>query len=488
MASVKLTSATPKQPCVGDIADIFYTLALNFLLYVVLIIVFYMLMRFYLEEETTSSKFNGYTRLHTEDDTDTENEIENSTLLTGDSESKTVQPESKPDEYKNVLELEETETIEAKTISKTESSGVKQKTKRSNSFLNLNEWGEPEGTKQEVLQRLTMCSVGLVVSFCIWGLLQERMLTQPYGGDNFESTYGLVFLNRLGGLILSAFLMWYYKVDWVPSPLWEHSFPSVANMLSSWCQYEALKYVTFPTQMLAKSFKIVPVMLMGIFLLNRTYESFEFISAAMIAFGLFLFIATSEHLDLHEGIGEFSDPECYHGPLCGVVLLLLFLFFDSFTGQWQTRMFELNKKMSPLQMMLIMNAFSAVFSFITLVHQEELHNALLFVIHHRIMIIHLLIFNVSSTVGQLLIFYTVKSFGAVVFSVIMSTRILFSTILSCIVYNHPITELGYLGIMIVFGAMAYRTHRKTDGKPLIKWRETEESKKIFHEWHEHLDI
>jgi adenosine 3'-phospho 5'-phosphosulfate transporter B2 len=67
-----------------------------------------------------------------------------------------------------------------------------------------------------------------------------------------------VFLNRLGGLILSACLMSYFKIQWVQSPLWEYSFPSVANMLSSWCQYKALEYVTFPTQMLAKAFKILP--------------------------------------------------------------------------------------------------------------------------------------------------------------------------------------------------------------------------------------
>ena len=32
---------------------------------------------------------------------------------------------------------------------------------------------------------------------------------------------------------------------------YEYSFPAVSNMLSSWCQYEALKYVTFPTQVLS---------------------------------------------------------------------------------------------------------------------------------------------------------------------------------------------------------------------------------------------
>ena len=69
----------------------------------------------------------------------------------------------------------------------------------------------------------------------------------------------------------------------------------------------------------------------------------------MVGFGLYLFINSSEHLDLRQnGIGE---SESVKGAACGVVLLLLFLVFDSFTGQWQTRMFELNKEMSPLQMM-----------------------------------------------------------------------------------------------------------------------------------------
>lgn len=108
--------------------------------------------------------------------------------------------------------------------------------------MNLNEWGEPEGTKQEVLQKVAICATGLIVCFSIWGLLQERMLTQTYNGEYFVYSYGLVFVTRLGGLVLSAVLMYYLKVEWEPSPLWEYSFPSVANMLSSWCQYGACVY------------------------------------------------------------------------------------------------------------------------------------------------------------------------------------------------------------------------------------------------------
>jgi solute carrier family 35 (adenosine 3'-phospho 5'-phosphosulfate transporter), member B2 len=150
----------------------------------------------------------------------------------------------------------------------------------------------------------------------------------------------------------------------------------------------------------------------------------------------------------------------------------------------------LKKEMSPLQMMLVINAFSTAFSFITLVHQEELTVSLTFVYNHPVIMFHMVIFTLCSTIGQLYIFYTVKNFGAVVFSIIMSLRILTSILLSCLVYSHPVTELGFIGITIVFGSITYRIMRKTKGRSLLSWKQEDidEAKNTVHEWHEHLDI
>ena len=143
-------------------------------------------------------------------------------------------------------------------------------------------------------------------------------------------------------------------------------------------------------------------------------------------------------------------------------------------------------------MMLIMNGFSSLFSLITLIHQEELSLSLSFGYNHPLFLFHLILFTVTATIGQVFIFYTVKHFGAVVFSIIMSMRILFSTLLSCAFYSHQITELGVVGIIIVFSAIAYRIRRKTDGKPLIRWKEQtsktkHHSRRVFNEWNEHMD-
>jgi adenosine 3'-phospho 5'-phosphosulfate transporter B2 len=36
-------------------------------------------------------------------------------------------------------------------------------------------------------------------------------------------------------------------------PLYQYIYCSLSNILSSWCQYEALKFVSFPTQVLNES-------------------------------------------------------------------------------------------------------------------------------------------------------------------------------------------------------------------------------------------
>ena len=102
------------------------------------------------------------------------------------------------------------------------------------------------------------------------------MLTRRYPrytGEYFTYSYALVFSNRLWTSIMSGLFLYHMKPSLSRSTiLYEFSFPSISNMLSSWCQYEALKYVSFPAVTLFKSFKLLPVMVMGKILGNKECE------------------------------------------------------------------------------------------------------------------------------------------------------------------------------------------------------------------------
>lgn len=174
----------------------------------------------------------------------------------------------------------------------------------------------------------------------------------------------------------------------------------------------------------------------------------------------------------------------------GVMLLGCFLFFDSFTSQFQSRLFQRHLDLSIVELMFATSAFSTVLSFITLVHTNELSPALAFLNEHSEIHLHFFIFSICSTMGQLFIFYTIKNFGAVVFTLIMTTRILLSIALSCYQWGHPVTSVGYLGLSLVIGAVFYRIKKKSEGQQLIRWQgmDDDKGKELVHEWHEHLDM
>lgn len=111
-------------------------------------------------------------------------------------------------------------------------------------------------TRSQVLQRLAFCCFMLNATFVTWGALQERMLTRRYPrytGEYFTYSYALVFTNRFWTLAMSILLWLYFRPRRSQSVvIYEYSFPSISNMLSSWCQYEALRYVSFPATTLFK--------------------------------------------------------------------------------------------------------------------------------------------------------------------------------------------------------------------------------------------
>ncbi len=115
--------------------------------------------------------------------------------------------------------------------------------------------------------KLLFCFCGLQVSYVLWGLVQEFLMTQNYASGKFKSSSFCVFGNRFLALLIALGIVGFKRLT-SPTPLKEAPFyyyapASVSNTLSSWAQYEALKYLSFPTQTLSKSCKIIPVMLVG---------------------------------------------------------------------------------------------------------------------------------------------------------------------------------------------------------------------------------
>lgn len=315
--------------------------------------------------------------------------------------------------------------------------------------------GDSSSTLRHMM-KLLFCAAGLQASYLTWGVLQERVMTGSYGarsaeeqGERFQDSQFLVFMNRILALTVSGLWCVLFKQPRHGAPMYKYSFASLSNVMSSWCQYEALKFISFPTQVLAKASKVIPVMLMGKFVSKKSYEYWEYLTAVLISLGVSMFLLSSSSNKHPSTVTTFS----------GVVILAGYIVFDSFTSNWQDNLFK--HKMSSVQMMFGVNLFSCLFTVGSLLEQGALFSSLSFMTRHREFACHAVLLSVCSACGQLFIFYTISQFGAAVFTIIMTLRQAFAILLSCFLYGHAVTLVGGFGIFIVFLALFLRVYARS---------------------------
>ncbi|XP_067884391.1 adenosine 3'-phospho 5'-phosphosulfate transporter 1 isoform X2 [Heterodontus francisci] len=312
---------------------------------------------------------------------------------------------------------------------------------------------ESSFTKQ--ILKLLACVLGLQVSYLTWGVLQERVMTKTYGktetdpGVKFRDSQFLVFMNRILAVAVAGLCCALTKQPRHGAPMYKYSFASLSNILSSWCQYEALKFISFPTQVLAKASKVIPVMLMGKIVSHKSYEYWEYLTAMLISAGVSMFLLSSSQDKHPSTVTTFS----------GIVILTGYIIFDSFTSNWQDALFKY--KMSSIQMMFGVNLFSCLFTVGSLLEQGAFFKSLGFMLQHSEFAVHACLLSVCSACGQLFIFYTISQFGAAVFTIIMTLRQAFAILLSCLIYGHSITVVGSLGLATVFLSLFLRVYARS---------------------------
>lgn len=302
--------------------------------------------------------------------------------------------------------------------------------------------------------KLVLAVVGLQVTYLTWGVLQERVMTRTYSGDRFTNSQFLVLINRILALIVAGVYLLSSRHPGHSAPSYKYSYSSLSNILSSWCQYEALKFVSYPTQVLAKSSKVIPVMLMGKVVSNKTYKIHEYFTALLLSGGVAIFLLSTDPSEEKRSVQTTA---------AGVVILLGYMVFDSFTSNWQSELFQ-QYKMSAVQMMFGINTFSCLFTITSLLFRGQLFVSLGFLFGHWEFALHAVVLSLCSALGQLFIYHTIQVFGPLVFTLIMTTRQAISILISCLLYGHVLTVQALIGVGVVFVSLFLRVYLKRRDK------------------------
>ena len=309
------------------------------------------------------------------------------------------------------------------------------------------------------------CFVGLQVSYLTWGFCQEALMTTQFTPTTlspsglFPSPAFAVFSNRVLALMVASFVVKSKHGSLSPpksAPFLSFAPCALSNTISSWSQYSALAYVTFPVQTIFKSSKIIPVMLMGRILKKTVYKTRDYLEAVMITFGVSVF-------------SYFSKSKVQSGEntteIMGVVLLTCYIFCDAFTSNWQSRIYQQygRDNVDSFQMMFGLNTFAIIFTILGLLTSGELPSIIEFLTVNPRAFWYNIVTSITSATGQMFIFKTIKEFGPVSFSLIMTTRQILSIIISSAYFKHYLSPKALFGAFIVFYTIGTQLHRKAKG-------------------------
>lgn len=203
---------------------------------------------------------------------------------------------------------------------------------------------------------------------------------------------------------------------------------------------KALLWVNYPTQVIGKSCKPIPVMILGVLLGRKRYPLLKYLFVFLIVAGVALFMykdkkdsSSDEGMSL--GIGE--------------MLLLLSLTCDGLTGAVQERMKTEHKTKSG-HMMCAMNKWSILILGVALMATGEMWEFIAFVQRHTDILWQLGSVAVASALGQHFIFMCVSDFGPLPCSIITTTRKFFTVLGSVVFFGNALTSRQWLGAAVVF--------------------------------------
>jgi adenosine 3'-phospho 5'-phosphosulfate transporter B2 len=144
----------------------------------------------------------------------------------------------------------------------------------------------------------------------------------------------------------------------------------------------------------------------------------------------------------------------------------MYICFDSFTSQWQDKIYVQygRANVDPYQMMLGVNTSAIFITTAGLIITGDIPIVWEFLAANPIVLRYSIITAITSASGQLCIFYTIKEFGPIVFTVIMTTRQMFSICISSVVFGHTISAKAFVGAFLVFSVLFYQIRRKYNAR------------------------
>ncbi len=311
--------------------------------------------------------------------------------------------------------------------------------------------------------KLLVCAGGIYASYLTFGVLQE-MIFKYRGpqGERFTATLFLLWVQCLVNALFALGFMVAGSRSTQKIPLFNFGITGTSYILAMLFSNEALKYVSYPTQALGKSCKMVPVMLFGVLIRGKKYKPFEYFCVFLVTAGITMFQLYGGKKKAAHGSGDEGGDSIY-----GVLLLLLSLIMDGVTGAVQDKLKTLCKP-TVHEFMFYTNMAGVVVCSLLVLPTGQFVEGVNFCRAHPSVFNTMCWFSLTSALGQNFIFLTIKYFDALVLTTVTTTRKFFTILVSVVMYGHTLNTKQWLAVTLVFFGLSGEVWDKYEKKKAQK--------------------
>ncbi|KAK4486438.1 hypothetical protein RD792_009116 [Penstemon davidsonii] len=301
-------------------------------------------------------------------------------------------------------------------------------------------------TDKPVWKQFLICSSGFFFGYLVNGICEEYV----YNRLNFS--YGWYFTFVQGFVYLVLIYLQGFTTKQMVNPWKTYVKLSAVLMGSHGLTKGSLAYLNYPAQIMFKSTKVLPVMVMGAFIpgLRRKYPLHEYISAILLVLGLILFTLADANTS-----PNFS--------VIGVVMIVGALIMDSFLGNLQEAIFKMNPETTQMEMLFCSTVVGLPFLLPPMILTGELFKAWNSCYEHPY-VYGVLVFEAMATfIGQVSVLSLIALFGAATTAMVTTARKGVTLLLSYIIFTKPLTEQHGSGLILI--AMGIILKLVPDNKP-----------------------
>lgn len=287
-----------------------------------------------------------------------------------------------------------------------------------------------------------LLSAGVMLFFTLNGFVEEQIFKVL---PRFEYGWYLTAF-ELVNFAIFALAERYYRQEKRPlqhnAGLRYHWAVAAYMCLSRGLTNVSLQYMNYPTQIIFKNMKLLPVMIVSVFMLGKRYAVSEYVIAVM-------FVSSAAFFSLGD-VDASPDFE-----YLGVFVVLLSLVFDGLHSTSQEQLLRKHGSSVP-EMMVFTNMFSAVLVLGVCVLSGELGPSLAYCAQYPEAYFYFTARSVLVYLGVLCFANLVDVFDAVSATTVTTLRKVLSILCSFALFPKPFTGKHLLGLLVFTAAVGIK--------------------------------